>query len=118
MPMLSREQKHHASMQLTSGLSTRKIAALMGMSQSFVVHLRKDVGGEIERQRGGRPKLLASRENRHCVTLITEGRLGIGSVTSKHLQSAIWKLLFDNNVRCALINVGLGAQIQQRRQFF
>ena len=60
-------------MQFRNGDSTRKVAALVGMSQSYVVHLRKDVGGEIERQRGGRPKLLADQEKRRCVTPVTEG---------------------------------------------
>jgi hypothetical protein len=52
MPPLSQEQKHQALMQSKSGVSTREVAALVGMSQSFVAHmkkLRKDVGGEIER---------------------------------------------------------------------
>ena len=60
MPSLSQEQKHQALVQLRSGVSSRKVPALVGMSQSFVAHLRKDVGGEIERQKGGRPKLLVN----------------------------------------------------------
>ena len=51
MPLLSHEQKHQALVQLRSGLSTCKVAALVGMSQSSVAHLRKDVGVRIERQR-------------------------------------------------------------------
>ena len=43
--MLSQEQKHQALVQLRSGVSTRKVVALVSMSQSFVAHMRKDVGG-------------------------------------------------------------------------
>ena len=58
MSLLSQEQKHQALVQLRSGLSTRKVVVVVGMSQSSVAHLRKDVGGEIERRRRGHPKLL------------------------------------------------------------
>jgi hypothetical protein len=50
MPPLSQENKHQTLVQLKSGVSTRKVAALVGMSQSSVVHLRKDICDEIERQ--------------------------------------------------------------------
>ena len=73
MPPLSQEQKHQVLVQLRSGVSTRKVAALVGMNQSSIAHLRKDVGGKIERQRGGRPMLLVDREKRCCVTFVTKG---------------------------------------------
>ena len=85
MPPLSQEHKHQALVQLRSGVRTRKVATLVGMSQFFVAHMRKDVGGEIERQRGGCPKLIIDCEKRHCVTLGIESRLGITSTTSKQL---------------------------------
>jgi len=54
----------------------QKVAIFFGMSQSFVVHLRKDIGSEIERQRGRQSKLLfTNQEKRCCVTLITKGLL-------------------------------------------
>ena len=83
---MSQGQKHQASMQLRNGVSTCNVAVLVGMSQSFVAHLRKDVEGEIERQRKRCPKLLANREKRCCVTLITEVRLGIASATTIQVQ--------------------------------
>ena len=89
----------------------------MGMSQSFVAHLRKDVKGEIKRQLGGHPKLLADRDKRHCVTLVTEGQLGTAFVATKHLRFETDKLLSDIIVRRALREVGLGAQMQQRKPF-
>ena len=71
------------------------------MSQSSVAHLKKDIGGEIERQKGGRPKLLAN-----VVTLVTEGRLGTTSMTSKQRRSEIGTLLSNITVRRALREVG------------
>lgn len=47
------------------------------MSQSWVVRLSKEITEELERQKGGRPRLLAAREWWRCVTLLTEGRLGV-----------------------------------------
>jgi len=32
--------------------------------------MRKDVEGEIEKQKGGHPKLLAYQEKRSCVSLV------------------------------------------------
>ena len=81
------------------------------MSQSSLAHLKKDVWGEIERQRGGRPKLLAYQEKRHCVTLVIDGRLGTPYVTTKQLQFETCKFLLDITVRRALREVGLGAQV-------
>lgn len=51
--VVSRTHKHQALVQLRNGVPTHKIAVVVGMSQSFVTHLRKDIAGEIERQRGG-----------------------------------------------------------------
>ena len=64
---------------------TRKFAALMSMSQFHEANLREDVEGEIERQKGGHPKLFANREKRHCITLVTESLLGTASATTKQL---------------------------------
>ena len=72
-------------MQLKSSVSTHKVAALVGMSQYFVAHLRKDVGDEIERQRIWRPRLLTDQEKRHCVIHDIEGRLGTTYVTTTQL---------------------------------
>ena len=58
MPFLSQELKHQTLVQLIVGVSPCKVATLVGISQSFVADLRKDVGVNIEKQRGGHPKLL------------------------------------------------------------
>ena len=79
------------------------------------MHLRKDVEDEIERQRGGHPKLLTDREKRRCVTLVTEGRLGIACAAKKQVRYETCKLLFGITVRCALREAGLGAQVQQMK---
>ena len=105
MPSMSQEHKHRALVQLRSDVSTHKVVTIVGMSQSSIVHMRKDIRGEIERQRRGRPKLLANREKRHCVTLVTQGWLGSAFATTnnfdvKHvncclttLWGALWELL-------------------------
>jgi len=73
MPLLSQNQKNKALLQLRSGLSTSKIAALVGISLSYVVHLRKvmwggRVGERFERQRGRHPKFFVDspREETLC----------------------------------------------------
>ena len=96
-------------MQLKSSVFTRTVVALVGMSQSFVARLRKDVGGEIERQRGGHLELLANQEKRRCVTLVIEGRLGTAFATTKQLQCETCKLLSNIVVKHVLRRVGSGA---------
>jgi len=86
MPPLSQEQKHQALVQLRSDVSTRKVLTLVGMSQSHVAHMRKNVGGGIGRQRGGHPNLLAYQEKRRCVPLLTEGRLETTFETTKQVR--------------------------------
>lgn len=49
----------------------------MDMIQSFVMHIRKDVRGEIKTQRKRHPKLLTDREKRRCVTLVLNVNLEI-----------------------------------------
>ena len=114
---LSQEQKHQALVQLRSSVSTRKVAALVGMNQSSVARPRKDIGGEIERQRGGRPKLLAGREKMRCITLVTKGWLGTASATTKQLRLGTCKFLSNITMRHALREVALGAQVLQRKAF-
>ena len=56
-------------MQLRSGNSTRKIADSLGMSQSSVAHLRREISGDIEKQRGGCLKFLGE-QNKHLGVLL------------------------------------------------
>ena len=79
MPRSSVSQKLQALEQLQNGNSTRKVADAIGMSQSWVVRLRKEIAGELERQKGWHPRHLTARERRTCVTLLTEKHLEIAS---------------------------------------
>ena len=55
MPRSCASQKLQALEQLWNGNSTQKVADAIGISQSWVLRLRKEIAGEIERQKGGRP---------------------------------------------------------------
>ena len=79
IPRSSVWQKLQVLEQLWNGNSTRKFPDAIGMSQSWVVRLRKEIVGELERQKGERPRHLTTRERQRCVTLLTEGRLGVAS---------------------------------------
>ena len=58
MPPLSQEHKHQALVQLRSGVSTCKSCRFSGHDPIFYSAFEEGCKGEIERQRGGRPKLL------------------------------------------------------------
>ena len=85
MPRLCESLKHQALVQLRSGVSTRKVADSLGMSQSSVAHLRREISGEIEKQIGGRPKVSGEQEKRLGVHLVTVGRLKRASAAAKQL---------------------------------
>ena len=77
-----------------------------------VVRLRKEIAGELERQKGGRPRHLTARERRRCVTLLTEGRLGVASKVATKIRNESGKNVFDVTVRRALRWEGFVAHVQ------
>jgi transposase len=115
MPRLCESLKHQALVQLRSGVSTRKVADSLGMSQSSVAHLRREISGEIEKQRGGRPKVLGEQEKRLGVHLVTAGRLKTASAAAKQLREKTGKHFSDITLRRALREAGLGACVQQKK---
>jgi hypothetical protein len=76
--------------------------------------MRKVVGGEIKRQRGGHPELLTFQETRSCVILVTEGRFGIAFATTKQLRSKTNKLSSNIIVMHVMRKSIMDAQVQQR----
>ena len=82
-------------MELRNGVSTCKIAALVDMSQSSLAHMRKDVGSDIERQRGGRLQFLANQEKRQCITLVLKAGLELQQQNNFNLK----------HVNCYLISL-------------
>ena len=72
------------------------------MSQSWVVRLRKQIVGELERQKGGRPRHLIVREKRRCVTLLTEGGLGVALKVAVEIRNESGKNVSNVTVRHAL----------------
>lgn len=115
MPRLCESLKHQALVQLRSGVSTRKVADSLGMSQSSVVHLRREISGEIEKQRGGRPKVLGEQEKRLGVHLVTAGCLKMASAAAKQLREKTGKHFSDITLRRGLREAGLGACVQQKK---
>ena len=108
-------QKLQALEQLRNGNSTQKVADAIGMSQSWVVRLRKEIPGELERQKGGRPRHLTVRDRWRCVTLLTEGRLGVASKVATKIRNESGKNVSDVTVRCALRWEGFVAHVQQKK---
>ena len=82
----SQSQKLQAVELLRSGNSTRKVANVMRMNQLWVAHLKRKIAKELEMQRGGCLRILTRRERRRCVTLLTEGYLGVASKTTREIQ--------------------------------
>jgi hypothetical protein len=75
--------------QLRGGVSTPKVASLVGISQSFVAHVRKEVGVRLRDKEEGVQNFLQTDirgvVKRSCVTLISEGRLGTAFAITKQV---------------------------------
>ena len=63
-------------------------------------------------------KSSTNREEKRSVTLVIEGRFGIAFATTKQLQYETSKLVSDIIVRRTRREVGLGAQVQQKKSFW
>ena len=85
------------------------------MSQSWVVRLREETEGKLERQKGGRPRHLTARERRRCVTLLTVRGLGVTSKVVAEIRNELGKNVFDVIVRSALRWEGFAAHVQQKK---
>ena len=87
------------------------------MSQSFVVHPRKDVGGEIERQRGGIQSLLQIERRGIVSPLLLKINLEL-HLRHQNKFDLKCKLLSNIIMRHALREVGSGVQVQHMKPFF
>lgn len=115
MSSLSEVERERVLVELKNGVSTRKVAALVGTSQSSVVRLKKKSGIEVEKQKGGRPRCLSAREKKRCVSLLTEGRLKTATKTAAQLQEVTGKFVSAITVRRALREEGLAARVQWKK---
>jgi len=84
MHWLYESLKHQALVQLKSGVSARNVADSFGMSLSSIAHMRGEIIGEIEKQRGGRPKVLGEQEKQLGVHLVTTSHFKTASAAAKH----------------------------------
>ena len=62
MPWFCESLKHQELVQLKSGVLQEKFVDSLGMSHSLVAHMRREIIGEIEKQKGRRPKVLGEQE--------------------------------------------------------
>lgn len=85
------------------------------MSQSSIAHLRREISSEIEKQRGGRPKVLGGQEKRLGVHLVIAGCLKTASAAAKQLREKTGKHFSDITLRHGLREAGLGACVQQKK---
>jgi hypothetical protein len=75
----------------------------------------REISGIIEKQRGGRPKVLGEQEKRLGVHLVTAGCLKTTSATAKQLREKIGKHFSYVTLRRALREAALGACVQQKK---
>lgn len=115
MARLLESEKHRAQMQLRRGLSTRAVAKLLGMSQSSVAHLRKEISSELEKQKGGRPRVLGEQEKRFGVHLVTAGGVKTASAAAREIRNQSGEFFSNITLRRAFREAGLVARVQQKK---
>ena len=87
MKQLPADTRNNITNLLTTGLSSRKIAAQLGISHTSVNRIRKEVMPNTGKAKGGRPTLLSTRDKRSLVRWVTSGKVDNASQLRQELHS-------------------------------
>ncbi|KAJ2059120.1 hypothetical protein GGH13_007002, partial [Coemansia sp. S155-1] len=76
---------------LDHGLSSRRVAKIVGDSKSAVVRLSNAMRPNIFHLRAGRPRLLSQRNKAYLTRLLTSGKLDTATQATKDLRDEVGK---------------------------
>jgi len=75
MKTIQKDKKNQIIVELENGRSIREVAALFGVSKSYIHGVRKSVTKVLKNNVGGRKPKLSLQSQRYCTRLITSGGL-------------------------------------------
>jgi transposase len=102
---------------LREGQSSRKIAAIAGVSRASVDRIRHDELPRADKSRGGRPSVLGERTRRRLVRSITSGEADTAPELKRQLESTEGITIGVQTIRDALRKQGLKAYVKPKKPF-
>lgn len=102
MNPITSSQKQNALSLLLSGYSTRQVASKTGLGKSTIARINKELEGDKENCKAGRPSKLSPRDRRTIFHQITTGQLDNAVQVTHHLNSTLSYHVCPQTVRNAL----------------
>ena len=87
MKQLPAETRNNITNLLTTGLSSSKIAAQLGINHTSVNRIRKEMTPNTGKAKGDHPILLSTRDKRSLVRWVTSGKVDNSSQLRQELYS-------------------------------
>ena len=109
MKKISSQSRDNIISLIDSGLTTRKIATQLRVSQSKVSRVRKESRESVQKSRGGRPGKLTTRDKRKLVQLVCSGKVDNATQMKNELKNITGINISSDTVRWALEQAGMKA---------
>jgi len=109
MKRISEQVRNNIVSLLDTGLSSRQIAARLGVGRRTVDRVRAKTRPDIQKPRAGRPAKLNATDKRQLVRMITSGKVSTAAHLTRELRSTTDMELSPNTVGRALKEAGLKA---------
>jgi transposase len=117
MRPISAAQRDNVLSLLSSGLSTRDIAAQTGVSKSKVSNIAKEYEPDKENLQGGRRRKLTPTDQRAVLSLVRTGKASDAVAATKHINTIIPEPVTVQTVRNVLKEHRLKAYVKKKRPF-
>ena len=100
---------------LRGRLLDRKVGQIVGVSPMTVGRVRKNDASDIVVSRGGRPRLLSTRDERLLVRQATSGKADTAVQLKKNLQESTGVEVSASTIRRSLKKSGLRAVVKTKK---
>jgi transposase len=115
MKSISEAIKFQITSLLSSGASTRDIAAQTGTSKTTICRLRRECSEEDKLLGVGRPKILTARQERNIANSAASGKLITAVNIQKSLENSELASVSVRTVRRSLRRSGLHSRIRRKK---
>ncbi len=115
MAGITADQRDSVISLLKSGASTREVVKRVGISLGAVSKIGKQNCNNRDKNKGGRRSILSAADKRHCVHLVTKGRLENAVQVQKQLKMDYSIDVSVETIRRALKEAGLGSFEKEKK---
>jgi len=115
MKHVSEQIRNNIVSLLDDGLSSRQIAAWLGVGHRTVDRVRAAIRPSLQKPRAGRPAKLSATDKRFLVRMITSGKVDTAAQLTGELRNTTGMELSSNTVCRALKEAGMKAVAKQKK---